>query len=817
MDSHTAQPSFSSVMPNDFNPGTQGLAGFWRRLLAFIVDIVVVVFFGYVLGCFFEEQFVQLGYYAPWVGFLVCVLYSGVMNSRVGHGQSVGKRLLKVKVVDEDGVAVPVGKSFVRAFVLCLPFFIDKTMIPPIVSIQRNLALVFLVSVGMIGGLVYFYLFNGRTRQTLHDLVVKTFVVKVAHSGRVSSLPVWRFHYVMYALFFLCLLLGSLKWVSTVEKTKVFDGLRYVTYKLWQTGDFVMADFMSTRASGFSIFHKTLNVEIESVVANVFLKKRPDSYDRKIKKVAKIFMDHYPKARDIRSLHIKVKYGFDIGIASKFEMEEASYTPSSWLSSNRPKKKIDEVRWEDIPKGIDQNLLLRRKVFHLFKDKKYAALTSLLESYQASFEKDSQYEKKVNDAFSAFYIRVFDEDFKMKLDNWALQFPKSFVPYMARGVYYSAMGWESRGTSWAYQTSREQFEGMQNYFKLAYGDFRKALERNKMLVCAYKWMIDNHKNFSSSETGEYLIKKALAINPYCFYVRASYMYSLEPRWGGSYRAMESFADEAMAYADKNPKLKELRCLIDMDKGRMEEHHKKYESSISLYDQALTYGELSKVYHYRAYAKWSLKDYRAALDDFNKAVALNPQEDNYLGRATVLFDLGEVERSADDVAMARAIWPFDHEIKRYAQWVAEKLVYKGHVLSKTGRHQEAIRLFKQAIKFKPDHAEAYYWRGQTYARLRDVDKAESDYRKAVYYNPRYFSAYVSLDWALAQKKQWDDIIECWSDYIDLEPKNTRAYMERGGAYFHQGDYKSAAQDMKKACDMGDKEGCARYRSLQDKMN
>jgi tetratricopeptide (TPR) repeat protein len=51
---------------------------------------------------------------------------------------------------------------------------------------------------------------------------------------------------------------------------------------------------------------------------------------------------------------------------------------------------------------------------------------------------------------------------------------------------------------------------------------------------------------------------------------------------------------------------------------------------------------------------------------------------------------------------------------------------GLAYSKSGKHREAIKAFKEAILIKPDHAEAHYNLAITYLILKDKDAALLEY-------------------------------------------------------------------------------------------
>ncbi len=106
------------------------IAGFWRRVLAALIDSTLLGVFGWLLGLLFSQQFMHMGGWGRLVGFVISLLYFAPLNSRIGAGQTVGKRALKIRVTSATGHTLGVARSLVRSCVLCVPFFLNDAPIP---------------------------------------------------------------------------------------------------------------------------------------------------------------------------------------------------------------------------------------------------------------------------------------------------------------------------------------------------------------------------------------------------------------------------------------------------------------------------------------------------------------------------------------------------------------------------------------------------------------------------------------------------------------------------------------------------------------
>jgi hypothetical protein len=84
-------------------PDITPIAGFWRRLTAFVIDCLILSVPTLLLGLALFRWVAGLGPTGRLIGFVVALLYFGVLNSHFGGGQTLGKRLLGIRVIDRSG------------------------------------------------------------------------------------------------------------------------------------------------------------------------------------------------------------------------------------------------------------------------------------------------------------------------------------------------------------------------------------------------------------------------------------------------------------------------------------------------------------------------------------------------------------------------------------------------------------------------------------------------------------------------------------------------------------------------------------------
>ncbi len=91
-----------------------------------------------------------------------------------------------------------------------------------------------------------------------------------------------------------------------------------------------------------------------------------------------------------------------------------------------------------------------------------------------------------------------------------------------------------------------------------------------------------------------------------------------------------------------------------------------------------------------------------------------------------------------------------------------------------------------------------WRGASFVRLLNYDAALPDIYRAIEINPAHFDSYRMIDYLYARDQQRDTVISYWTAFLDHEPENALAYLERAGSYHHNRNEILARHDLEKAC-------------------
>jgi tetratricopeptide (TPR) repeat protein len=129
--------------------------------------------------------------------------------------------------------------------------------------------------------------------------------------------------------------------------------------------------------------------------------------------------------------------------------------------------------------------------------------------------------------------------------------------------------------------------------------------------------------------------------------------------------------------------------------------------------------------------------------------------------------------------------------------SERALQRGLEAYRTHDDDLAIAEFSEAIRLKPDSADAYSERGIAYHRKGDDDRAIADYTEAIRLKPDFVNAYIDRGHAYAHEADYDKVVADFNQVIRLDPNQATAYIDRGNAYTRQGDYDKAIADYTEA--------------------
>lgn len=217
-----------------------------------------------------------------------------------------------------------------------------------------------------------------------------------------------------------------------------------------------------------------------------------------------------------------------------------------------------------------------------------AAVETTYSDLQRRFEAGKASELELLDAYTAFYQR--EDRYTPQLNAWIAAYPKSAAAYTARGVYYRRLGDARRGGDYIDKVPPENLKYMEQMHALAIKDLTAALAANPKSYIAALHLLniavfagDDLKAFRYLNVGNEILPSNILI-------RARYLISLTPKWGGSWKEMEVFIRQQEANGASADRIEQLRSIMANEMGRVAKEAGEEEAARQAYIRAL---ELSK--------------------------------------------------------------------------------------------------------------------------------------------------------------------------------------------------------------------------------
>ena len=198
-----------------------------------------------------------------------------------------------------------------------------------------------------------------------------------------------------------------------------------------------------------------------------------------------------------------------------------------------------------------------------------------------------------------------------------------------------------------------------------------------------------------------------------------------------------------------------------------------------------------VYFYRGLAYSAKGNYDLAIQDYNKALELDPNDVKaYNNRGFVHGRQCNYDLAIQDYNKALELDP------------KSAVVYTNHGIaySYKGDYDRAIQDYNKALELDPKDAVAYNNRGIAYSDKGNYDLAIQDYNKALELDPKLAAAYTNRGLAYERKGNADLAIQDYTKALELDPKLAIAYYNRGVVYSMQGNSDLAIKDYTKALEL-----------------
>lgn len=224
----------------------------------------------------------------------------------------------------------------------------------------------------------------------------------------------------------------------------------------------------------------------------------------------------------------------------------------------------------------------------------------------------------------------------------------------------------------------------------------------------------------------------------------------------------------------------------------------YDKAIASYDEALTAPEIAdfveaSIYSDRGLAKWRLGQTKEAIDDFNQAIQLSPENATvYNNRGNALMDLGHPDEAIKD---------FDRAIALSGNYGAA-YNNRGNARAALGQYKPAFHDFRKAVELMPESAVPFNGRGKAHAELKRYHAAVRDLSRAISLDAKYMAAHQNRAEANLAIGKYREAAEDATQVLESQGEQPapELLLLRGRAYAGEKKFNPALEDLDRAIEL-----------------
>jgi tetratricopeptide (TPR) repeat protein len=412
-------------------------------------------------------------------------------------------------------------------------------------------------------------------------------------------------------------------------------------------------------------------------------------------------------------------------------------------------------------------------------------------------------------AFQAF--RSADETLEPILLKWREHSPQSPFADFALASYFDNRAWAERGHRWAKDTPESAFSDFESWRAKALPLARSAVDREPRFVEGWRLLI--HLALGDPRKCIAISTEALSGLSASWRVRTALLHCLRPRWGGRYDVLDAVAKDAQRFASRNAHLHWLLGYSAYDRADLAGVDKDQDVAQRWISEALTQGGEDPQYLGESIGilRRSHRSTEALAEADRALVAWPDQVDLLKERLFCLSALGREGEAREVAERVTAIDPTDTYVANWRRWSAREAREACVSLGRNGAADIAVVRCGEAAELDVSDAESRYWLGRAHLKLEKWDLAQQAFEAALRVDPRHRESIVNLDWLHGRNQDWKPILELWTNYLELEPGDARAWLERAGTWRHAGDLAKACSDLRRACELRNEQACGYERS------
>ena len=316
------------------------MVGFWIRLLSDFLDVLFLGFVSWLPVLLMKDFFYGLGESGGWMGLLMAFLYTGLLQTSLGSGQTLAKKLLRIQVLKLDGTFLSFSESVFRYSVVAFIAFHEviyrvfaSSFFGLFPHLRTAMGIYFQTAYNLwvwfvICGVILMVPFH-PLKQGLHDLLAGTVVVRKGLFSREKLVSLQdekksKRAYLIASTGFVCaavlLIFTHLRIIPMAPELRQFMG---VIEKVEEA-----TEFRNTEA-GLYVWNVKEGNWNSFIVSTYLSKSRFDDkvwLRGEVQKVVSIVVKEVPGIRDYDFIWVQVRSGFDTGLAALNESEGFTFS-----------------------------------------------------------------------------------------------------------------------------------------------------------------------------------------------------------------------------------------------------------------------------------------------------------------------------------------------------------------------------------------------------------------------------------------------------------------------------------------------------------
>lgn len=284
----------------------------FQRFLALVLDFIFLGIIGIASGLLFEDFYVSLGKYGTLIGSSITIIYFSVFQSKIVRGRTPGKMAIGAKVTDLDGRYLPIGKSFLRSFIVFFPI-----MNVEIFSSGNGMLIIVMLILLTVFTSIYF-IFVNKSRRCLHDILTSSVVtnenVKEFELNDLNDRSKKKLIPIGIIAFFM---IGVGLYQTFTENT--FGGILSLKQKIEERKEVISVNQINSNTTTYIGFREP-SKKYSSVNLTIRIddeKEASNTESRYFDEYYKIIKKELPESQNVDAVVITLYYGYNIGIAGK--------------------------------------------------------------------------------------------------------------------------------------------------------------------------------------------------------------------------------------------------------------------------------------------------------------------------------------------------------------------------------------------------------------------------------------------------------------------------------------------------------------------